>query len=31
MLAQAGQGMNGRVITLHETYITIVAESALRR
>ena len=27
MLAQAGQGMNGRVIALHETYITILAES----
>ena len=27
MLAQAGQGMNGRVIALHETYITVVAES----
>ena len=27
MLAEAGQGMNGRVIALHETYITIVAES----
>jgi hypothetical protein len=27
MLAEAGQGMNGRVIALHETYITVVAES----
>jgi len=27
MLAEAGQGMNGRVIALHETFITIVAES----
>jgi hypothetical protein len=30
MLAQAGQGMNGRVIALHETYITVVAESAYK-
>ena len=30
MLAEAGQGMNGRVIALHETYITIVAESTYR-
>ena len=30
MLAQAGQGMNGRVIALHETYITVVAESTYR-
>jgi hypothetical protein len=28
MLAEAGQGMNGRVIALHETYITVVAESS---
>ncbi len=27
MLAEAGQGMNGRVIALHETYITVLAES----
>ncbi len=27
MLAEAGQGMNGRVIELRETYITILAES----
>jgi hypothetical protein len=27
MLAEAGQGMNGRVIARHETHITIVAES----
>jgi hypothetical protein len=27
MLAEAGQGMNGRVIALHGTYITVVAES----
>ena len=30
MLAQAGQGMNGRVIALHETYITVVAESTYK-
>ncbi|HYH87701.1 MAG TPA: hypothetical protein VEX67_00625 [Solirubrobacteraceae bacterium] len=30
MLAEAGQGMNGRVIALHETYITIVAESTFK-
>ena len=30
MLAEAGQGMNGRVIALHETYITIVAESTYK-
>lgn len=28
MLAAAGQGFNGRVIELRETYITVVAESA---
>jgi hypothetical protein len=28
MLHDAGQGLNGRVIALHETYITILAESA---
>lgn len=27
MLATAGQGFNGRVIALHERYITVVAES----
>ncbi len=27
MLAEAGQGINGRVIALHERYITVVAES----
>jgi len=27
MLHEAGQGFNGRVIALHETYITVVAES----
>jgi hypothetical protein len=27
MLAEAGQGMNGRVVALHETSITVVAES----
>ena len=27
MLHEAGQGLNGRVIALHETYITVVAES----
>jgi hypothetical protein len=27
MLAEAGQGMNGRVLALHETYITVLAES----
>ena len=31
MLAEAGQGMNGRVIALHETYITVVAESTYKR
>jgi hypothetical protein len=30
MLAEAGQGMNGRVIALHETYITVVAESTYK-
>lgn len=30
MLAEAGQGMNGRVIALRETYITIVAESTYK-
>ena len=30
MLADAGQGMNGRVIAVHETYITIVAESTYK-
>lgn len=30
MLAQAGQGMNGRVIALHETFITVLAESAYK-
>jgi hypothetical protein len=30
MLADAGQGMNGRVIALHKTYITIVAESTYK-
>jgi hypothetical protein len=30
MLAHAGQGMNGRVIALHETYITVVAESTYK-
>ena len=27
MLFEAGQGLNGRVIALHETYITVLAES----
>jgi hypothetical protein len=27
MLAEAGQGLNGRVTALHETYIAVVAES----
>jgi hypothetical protein len=30
MLAEAGQGMNGRVIALHETSITILAESTYK-
>jgi hypothetical protein len=30
MLAEAGQGMNGRVLALHETYITILAESTYK-
>ena len=30
MLVEAGQGMNGRVIELRETYITIVAESTYK-
>jgi hypothetical protein len=30
MLAEAGQGMNGRVIALHETYITVLAESTYK-
>lgn len=30
MLAEAGQGMNGRVIELRETYIRVVAESRYR-
>lgn len=30
MLAEAGQGMNGRVVELRERYITIVAESTYR-
>ena len=30
MLAEAGQGLNGRVIALHETSITVVAESTYR-
>jgi hypothetical protein len=30
MLAEAGQGMNGRVIALHEGYITVVAESTYK-
>jgi hypothetical protein len=30
MLAEAGQGMNGRLIALHETYITVVAESTYK-
>lgn len=30
MLDEAGQGMNGRVIALHETYITVLAESTYR-
>ena len=27
MLFEAGQGLNGRVLALHETYITVLAES----
>jgi hypothetical protein len=27
MLHEAGQGLNGRVLALHETYITVLAES----
>jgi len=30
MLAEAGQGFNGRVIELRETYITVLAESAYK-
>jgi hypothetical protein len=30
MLAEAGQGMNGRVIALHETSITVLAESTYK-
>lgn len=30
MLAEAGQGMNGRVLALHETYITVLAESTYK-